>query len=311
MELNEFKRKLLDTGLFKKVSGSGQYRCDTCPFCGDNKKHMYVKIILDDDMPVVYNCFKCQAHGLMNEAFLSYFGIDGLQIPRSKGYKRINPGQHQQGNVPIELFNEVYDRDTISVVTEYIHHRVGVYPSINDLKAFQFVGNPDEYVLTYLGDDTKRLKGRVWFRLANGNISGRLTDRNTGERWLKYNSMRDRTDTNVYIIKKLVDTCQTINVCIAEGIMDVIGLYYHGEIQNAVYIACLGRSYITALKYVLGLGIFGDSVNIRFYLDSDVRENPSVSRNYRELFKSIGFYRNTLEKDFGYPADRIMIEKYL
>ena len=40
----EYKQKLLDTGLFKRVS-EGQYTCQVCPFCGDRKSHMYVMSI--------------------------------------------------------------------------------------------------------------------------------------------------------------------------------------------------------------------------------------------------------------------------
>ena len=91
VKLAEFKRKLLDTGLFRKVSGDGQYVCKTCPFCGDVKSHMYVKIKQDEDMPVLYNCFKCNARGIVNEQFISYFGIDDIEIPKIKGRRRIQP----------------------------------------------------------------------------------------------------------------------------------------------------------------------------------------------------------------------------
>lgn len=309
MDLMEFKIRLLDTGIFRKVSTEGQYRCQSCPFCGDNNKHMYVKILMDNETPVMYYCQRCNAHGWMNERFLSYYSIDNLQIPKSRGYKRIHPNNQSKG--PIILFDENQDQNMLEIGSEYIQKRVGVRPSTDDLKAFQLLGNPEAYVREYLGDDIRRLRGRVWFRLSNGNIIGRLTDRDTGERWLKYNSTREKSDTNIYIIKRGIDPYQTINICICEGVMDAIGLYYHGDIPNAVYIACLGRGYTSPMRYVIGAGIFGDSVNIRFYLDNDVRENPHVSENYALLFKSIGFYRNTLAKDFGYPEDRIMIEKYL
>ena len=316
MDLNEFKKRLLDTGLFRKVSGDGQYRCKTCPFCGDLKGHMYVKILFNDDTPVMYNCFKCNAHGFMNEKFLSYFGFDDIRIPRSKGYKRIQPNHVSTSTE--DLFDEIVDAVTVKDAREYIASRVGVYPTIEDLKAFQFIGNPGQYVKTYLGTDVSRLNGRVWFRLTNGNIAGRSIG---GSGWLKYNSNRVSESANMYMIKQLIDTYQPINVCICEGVMDAIGLYmydrpadgddHNKNLTNAVYIACLGRNYIGALKHILGLGIFGDSVHIRFYLDSDITEKPKIPKYYQLLFKSFGFYRNTLAKDYGFPASEIAIEKIL
>ena len=59
--LLKYKEELLNTGLFRRVS-EGQYVCKTCPFCGDTKSHMYVLIKLNDDTPVLYNCFKCNSH---------------------------------------------------------------------------------------------------------------------------------------------------------------------------------------------------------------------------------------------------------
>ena len=316
MDLNEFKKKLLDTGLFRKVSGDGQYRCKTCPFCGDMKGHMYVKILFDDDTPVMYNCFKCNAHGFMNEKFLSYFGFEDIQIPRSKGYKRIQPNHVSTSTEA--LFDDVTDAYTIQEAMAYICSRVGVHPTMEDLHAFQVIGNPEGYVRSYLGTDISRIPGRVWFRLTNGNIAGRSIK---GSGWLKYNSNRVSDSANMYMIKQMIDTYQPINVCICEGVMDAIGLYMYdhasfGEdhnknMNNAVYIACLGRNYIGALKHILGLGIFGDSVHVRFYLDSDISETPKIPKFYQMLFKSVGFYRNTLAKDYGYPASMIAIEKIL
>ena len=73
--LLKYKEELLNTGLFRRVS-EGQYVCKTCPFCGDTKGHMYVLIKLNDDTPVLYNCFKCNSHGVMNKKFLSYFNLN-------------------------------------------------------------------------------------------------------------------------------------------------------------------------------------------------------------------------------------------
>lgn len=309
MALAEFKRKLLDTGLFHKVSGKGQYRCTTCPFCGDTHKHMYVKIDQDNDDPVLYKCFKCAASGIMNQEWLDYFDITDIQIPKIKGQRRIQSSG--VSDVIPELID--FEKDTINITecAEYIQKRVGVYPSKNDLKAFQFVGNVFDYVTAYLGGDLKGLRGRVWFRLSNGNIAGRALDDGNSFRWRKRNridSYGNPCGGGIYIIKNQIDPYQTINICICEGVMDAIGLYYHAGINNAVFIACMGMDYQVGMKHALDMGIFGDSVNIRIFKDSNI-DVVRINREWRNIFKSITIYRNSIGKDYGVPCDQIEIEK--
>jgi hypothetical protein len=304
----EFKIKLLQTGLFQSVSRSGQYVCKTCPYCGDMKKHMYVLIRQDDDSPVLYNCFKCNAHGIINQEFLDYFGIENIDVPKIKGKRRIQPNDV---SVLVNLINEETDCDMIHMCSKYIEHRVGVYPSIDDLKAFQVIGNPYGYVEAYLGGDMRGLKDRVWFRLHNGNMIGRHIDDNVESRWKKRNYMggQNYVSGGIYIIKNTVDTHQIINICICEGVMDAIGLYYHGNVPNSVFIACMGSDYAVGMKYALNMGIFGDSVSVRVYKDADV-SRMQLPKSYTNLFKSITVYHNTLAKDYGVRKEQIEIEKY-
>ena len=62
----------------QKVSGI-QIRT-RCPFCGDSQKnintgHLYLRINPDDNLPIVYNCFKCPAKGILkNDDFCMFFG---------------------------------------------------------------------------------------------------------------------------------------------------------------------------------------------------------------------------------------------
>lgn len=305
----EFKRKLLDTGLFRKVSGKGQYRCQTCPYCGDMKNHMYVKIDQDSDEPVVYKCFKCAAAGILNQEWLDYFDITGIQLPKIKGLRRIQSSG--VSTIIPELIDFDKDAEAIQIASAYIQKRVGVMPSKNDLKAFQVVGNVTNYVTAYLGGDMRGLKDRVWFRMANGNIAGRAIDDKNEFRWRKRNRTTGSDVVNcsgAYIIKNQVDQYEPINICICEGVFDAIGLYYHSGVRNAVFIACMGMDYQAGMKYALNMGIFGDSVNIRIFKDSNidvVRLNP----RWRNMFKNITVYHNSIGKDYGVPADQIEIER--
>ena len=305
MNEGEFKRKLLSTGLFRKTSGS-QYVCKTCPYCGDTKSHMYVLIKQEDDTPVLYHCFKCNASGILNQEFLEYFDINDIEIPRFKGRRRIQPnGNH---NTVIDLIDYEKDTGMVEMSSMYIQERIGIRPNKNELKMFQIIGNPYSYIETYLGGDMKGVKDRVWFRLSNGNMIGRSVDADSNFRWKKRNCIDGSNGSGIYIIKNNVDTYQTINVCICEGVMDAIGLYYHSGLNNAVFIACMGRDYSLGIKYVINAGIFGLSVNVRIYKDSDV-DYVKLNKKYGYLFKSISVYKNAIGKDYGVHADKIEFEK--
>lgn len=308
--LAEFKRKLLDTGLFHKVSGQGQYRCQTCPYCGDTHKHMYVKIDTESDTPVLYKCFKCNASGFMKQDWLDFFGIQDIKVPKSKGLRKIQ--SNGVSSETIELIDFDKDVGIIESFSNYIHKRVGVIPSKDDLIAFQCIGNVFDYVTAYLGGDMKGLRNRLWFRLSNGNIVGRITedDGNT-MRWKKRNRISSYgvpSSGGIYIIKNFVNTQQTINICICEGVMDAIGLYYHSGVSNAVYIATMGMDYMAGVKYALNMGIFGNSVKVRVFKDSDI-EFVRIPYQYKQLYRSITIYKNAIGKDFGVSADKIEIER--
>lgn len=198
------------------------------------------------------------------------------------------------------------------MVCEYIKHRVGVYPTLEQLQMFQYMGNPFQYVKDYLEPEIQSdyyLKQRCWFKLTNGNICGRAYNGNEKMRWLRYHT-KNCYGRGIYTIKEPVDLYKTINICIAEGIMDVIGLYYHQPITNALHIAVLGKDYHVGIQHVLNMGIFGDSVCIKIFKDSDVDTNKiKIDPGMRKLFKKIEIYQNTIASDYGVHADQIEIER--
>lgn len=169
----EYKEKLLASGIFRRVGVSERYTCQ-CPFCNDNKRHMYVLIRLTDDTPCLYRCFKCEAKGKMNKQFLEYFGIDNISIPRTSTRRKIDIGKASTtSNLTLVNENDTYN---INFACSYIESRVGHYPSIAELQYFQFISNPQSYANEFLGDnkESNYFKDRSWFKLTNGNIMGKL-----------------------------------------------------------------------------------------------------------------------------------------
>lgn len=299
----KFKEDLLNTGIFKKVRNE-QYRVKDCPFCGDTKWHCYVKISQMDDTPVVYNCFKCNRFGMLREDFLEYYGIQ-LKIPFVKSKHSVS----QSRILNVETV-DARDRGFGNAV-DYIASRVGVRPTIDEMKAFQYISNPIKYTGDYLTfNRVVNLNNRYWFKLTNGNIIGRWVDDNTDMRWLKLASVNIKS-RGIYNIKLPFDLYQPIHVYIAEGIMDVIGLYYHyKQNQNVIYISTLGKSYEYGLDYLIDRGIFGKSVNVHIFKDNDVKtDSIYVSSIKAQLFNKIELYHNSTGHDFG--CEHFTVEKCL
>lgn len=308
-EVIKFKEQLLSTGIFKRVHTS-QYRCKMCPFCDDNRNHMYVLIKMDNVTPVKINCKKCNRGGWINYKFLEYYGINDIEIPKFMDDSRIRKRSSKKG---VELISEEVN---CSDVKNYIGKRLKVYDITNEeLTYFQYVVNPFLYVVERYGvNKTDRLTQyfsndkRHWFRLSNGNIIGRNEDDKDG--WKRFSGMKSDEGKALYIIKKPFDPTSKINVYITEGIFDSLGLYmmYGRNTFDNVFISVLGRDYEKGIDYMIDSGIFGDHVHIKICKDSDV-DKIYIDRYKRQLFGSVGIYQNMTFKDFGVSSDRIDISK--
>lgn len=307
-ELFDYKEKILSAGFLRHQTGQ-QYTCQ-CPFCNDNRKHCYVLIKMTDDTPVLFNCFKCNAHGIVNDKFLEYFGINDIKSPKNSFSRKLDINNTASTKIPDAIVSE---KDNIEGICQYIHGRVGQYPTLQELQFFQYVGRPIGYAKEYLGcDNTKIFRNRNWFRLTNGNIIGRWKDDDTEMRWLRYKSNRAK-GSGLYTIKIPFDMYQDINVIIAEGIMDVIGLYYnYHEFSNCVYIASMGKNYERGIKHIMDKGIFGDSVNIKIFKDPDVNvDSIRIDGTLQKMFKRVDIYENLKGLDYGVDPSDLDIHKII
>ena len=270
---------------------------------------LYGKLIdINTDEPVVFNCKKCNKGGIINQEFIDNIGFfDGLTVPKYKGTKRLDVAEHVSSKIPNV---NVTENDNILGVVNYINKRIGVSPSLEDLQKFQYVGNPRQYVLDYLAEhvNERALHNRHWFKLTNGSITGRYNDDSIELRWLFYKSENVKA-SGMYRINTPVDLNQHINVVISEGIMDSIGLFYHSGFRNCIFISVLCSNYQRGIQYVIDRGLFGRSVSIKIFKDSDVK-NVYIDKKYEKLFKDIEIYENLGAKDFGVPIDKLDIQKW-
>lgn len=306
-ELTKFKESLLTSGLFKHMN-SYEYTCQ-CPYCQDNRQHCYVKIDTASDSPVVFWCHICTAHGLVRKDFLDRLNLD-INMPKYIGNKPIEENK----GVSIKVIGDtVTDEHDTSKVRDYIESRVGHYPSLEELQMFNYVGDPRKYAFDYLGYNgyNDRFNNRYWFKMSNGNITGRWKDDKTEHRWMNFKTNRVK-GSGLYTLKKGFDVYKPITVVIAEGIFDIIGLYYNGRIENGVFIGVAGKGYYRGIRHILSKGIYGDSVSVRIYRDPNVKNGDvHIDPVTMQLFKSVDLYYNAFDKDYGILPDELDIHKVL
>ena len=304
---NEYKVRLINSRLFKKTySSSHEYR-GRCPFCGHTGNKFYIRIDLDSDDPVMYNCFHCPAQGYLNYKLLERLGLED-QITLPKEIKRMK-------KLPVDTvvdsvqFVSVTDNDNIDNVCNYINKLVGHNPSIQDLLSFQYIGNPSLYCSEYIGmDNIDALRDdRIWFKMVNANMIGLSITNND---YRKYISARVR-EGSLYQMKTMIDMYQDLNIIIADNITDVIGLYYNfDDIENCMYIATCGKQYQRAMRHVLNKGIFGKGVNIHIFKNRNIKyEKIFIDNTMRKLFGKVSIYENTEVDSYSVMKDCLHIQR--
>ena len=304
-DLRMLKELLLKTGQFDRKK-NGWYRGINCPYCGDRKRHFYIHIDLSDDSPIAWKCFKC-GKGLIDKAVLDCYGIEwNGMIPRGKSSRSVR--RNEDTNTFIMNQDDLFDMDYAKKCCEYIESRLGIEGiGIDELKKFGVVLNPESYARMYLNGMLNNYQDRIWFITSNGMLLGRnMSKKKDG--WEKYSGKSDNSDRMLYNVKIPFDLYEDINVCICEGVMDCLGLLYHGGIKNGLYVAVLGRDYMAGIDYVMSKGIFGDSVHIRVYKDSDVGD-VRLDKLKCRFFKSVDIYCNSIGKDYGVSSNEIELSK--
>lgn len=313
-----------------------------CPFCGDSKNkkhaHFYMSVPRNAEELSFYNCKKCQTKGIVDAELLRTIGcIDSnilvyveknnseiLKLPKYKTIQKINI---------YPLKNDYIRQDPNNKYKlDYINRRLGSnlsYQDILDLKIFlnlydvinrnrlqlnrykDICDQLDRYFIGFISYDNSFVGLRKVVTLE--------LNKYINKRYINY-SLVDKSDSskNMYIIPTSVDVfSQTpIKIHIAEGQFDILSIYYNlnncNRINN-IYIACAGKSYTQAVKFILEeTGVI--TYEIHFYPDRDVTdyEFNRFLNPIKILPCDIYIHRNMYdgEKDFGVPMDRIKDSVY-
>ena len=324
--LLNWKTKILESGILKRQNDR-ECIC-YCPWCGERKGKCYIQMVLDDETPMLYHCFICQESGVVGSVMLEKLGISNFQESDTSELDNINRGnsngfrkQIKASNGDIECNLENYSTFDISNYN-YLKNRFDIVSEITSEKMLSWcvVGDIRKYLkdVGFKDVNTKiKLENRIWFRLKNGNVAGRLMTGN-GERWMIISNPQNNhcQGSNVYVMGNLFNLAsRTIRIWMCEGITDLIGL--NNKLEQVfedsdsddnfsnVFIAVMGRMYSSGFEWLIGRGIFGKSIDVRIVCDDDYTDIKNRIRKYEKCFHSIKVMKNMIHKDCGVPADQI------
>lgn len=335
----QFKRYLLSKlqsrgEYFQRVSDE-QFRT-RCPFCGDSQKHLltghlYLKINLQDNSPIVYYCHKCPAHGILDYEALEAFGITGENLKEeinqfnSKADRVKNSSTYNRQD---KFFDYRIPNIFHSGKVEYLERRLGCKFSDDDLIKMKVVTSLKDFLyennlrsITCKPEFARYLEERYIGFLSNKNshIIFRDTSEQSKIRWYKYPITEESIGQRIfYSMASDIDlfTKEDITINLAEGIMDVISIHKNLEYyvkDNILNIAVCGKYYFNIIKYLFQLGFIGQNITINIFADNDHTEDTSFEyyqrtlKNYSFFVNKIVVHHNSLSKDCGVPKSQILL----
>ena len=303
-----------------------------CPYCGHTssagKKHMYIG--LSKDKPYMFNCFKCEAGGLVNRTFLNLLDIrdeeliqaidiHNKEMRQSRG-NSYSSNHIREPQVAYDAFEVNYDIYPDKV--NYINSRLGTNLSVSEMMNMKIIFDFSFFkrqIMRYLGateSDFERIqRDYVGFLSVNNTSLSMRCIRQTDSKYRYLICKLD--DRDIYnkafcIPSSIPYTSDRIQVHIAEGQFDIISIY--NNITNrstGISFAAAGNKYSAILKYILSKGIM--YMDIHLYFDND--SAGEIAKRQIEYFikNNIAFFRgsrvfahvNKADKDYGVSIDKI------
>ena len=311
-----------------------------CPYCGDSRKnlhtgHLYIRINPNDNYPIVYNCFKCPAQGILKYEDLELLGIEGSDYKQSIVAMNKTSDKISNGNSTFDVPDRYFEYKLPEISykcnkIKYIENRIGYDFQSNDmidckiitsLKDFLILNNIDyinckPYIAKIIEDHY------VGFLSNNGAyiLFRDITD-NENIRWYKYPISKESQGQQLfYSMSSEIDlyTDEPITINLSEGVLDCLSVAYNldNTSNNTLNIAVGGKFYNKIIKRLITTGFIGSNITINIYADRDYTYDTGIEfykktlSRYKYFVKEINILYNLLYKDCGVPADKIKIEKH-
>lgn len=316
-----------------------------CPFCGDSQKnlntgHLYIRVNIEDNFPIVYNCFKCQEHGVVNQEFLNVMDITDSNLKSSiyslnKTSDKMSAHKFLYGEKIIQFGYEIPEI-TRGKKTEYIEKRLGLTLNDEDLRKMKVITSLREFLIN---NEIKKITmdnrychmiedHYVGFLTFGGShiLFRDITDREPYS-WIKYPVTEESKQCRAfYSMQADVDifTEEKLTINLAEGVVDILSAY--GNLgysePNAMNIAVCGKHYVSILTTLVNMGFVGDNITLNIFSDNDKDFNkknnqPTTIQYFKKILKrmkylygDVNVYYNTIGKDIGVPRSEISLKKY-
>ena len=308
-----------------------------CPHCGDSYKnarstHLYIKLDVQEGEPHTYYCQRCKAKGIVNQEFLRQLHIYDSELSVAIGINlkeaMLNSNRkviHSLKKAKLELPEIDEENPYSKVKLKYINDRLGsdlTYKDLNDLKIFLHLYD----VLDHNNIDFLTCKDGMG-DILDKNFMGFISYDNNyaimrnlskkvlpDTRYYNYNLFNSYDNTKrFYIIPTKIDPmCETLNVCIAEGIFDILGVYLNIEKEhdNTLFIGVCGTGYNLVIHEIAKMGFL--DLRIKFYSDND--QKPQMFKKIKSEFPFLADTKceliyNTIEKDYGVRPEKIKLKR--
>ena len=335
---------LFNRDCYIKQVNDVEYRT-RCPFCGDSQKnfntgHLYIKINVNDNFPMVYNCFKCNEHGIINKEFLNIMDIDDINLKSSitmlnKTSDKMKAHQFINGDKTI-IFDYIRPEVKRCKKIEYIENRLGITLNSHDIERLKIVTSLREFLI--LNGIKSITCDNRWAHIIEDHYVGFLTFggshilfRDITEKeeytWIKYPITQESKQCQAfYSMESEIDifTEDKLIINLSEGILDIASAYlnlgYDGS--NTMNIAVCGKHYVGILTKLVNMGFVGENIVLNIFADNDKSFNDkakqpttieyfkSTLRKMKHLYGEVNIYYNTISKDIGVPRDKISLKKY-
>lgn len=327
--------KKLDELPVHKISSGGIQHTIRCPYCGDSKNpshgHLSVKIDLSEPLsPIVFRCFKCNTSGILTPQVLEDLGLtidtkltDNLRNfnRKSAKYNKLTDTKIEDFNIPTYEYNK-----TVAAKLDYINGRLGTCITEKDANDLRMVLDIIPFLAINNIDSLDMCsKKQIWFYEHNYTgflsynrnvITLRAINDYADKRYVKVVLNPKNMDPNsYYTIPSSIDLLYTnqINIHIAEGIFDILGIYYNlmnRNRDNNFYYAICGFGYTSILRNIIRVGL-NTGLRVHIYADNDKTDNdiiiPLKKSELWEWTDEIILHRNSYEgmKDYGVAKEYI------
>lgn len=339
-----FIKKLTERDVWYQEVSSIQYRT-RCPYCGDssnpNTGHFYIKVNPNDNLPIVYFCFKCPASGVMNAETLSLLGITDSEIMDGISILNKTSERYDSSGITTDIKPMFFDfklpPQKYSSKIQYIENRIGLRFTKEMVKDARIVSSVKDFLRFNKLDLSNYKKGILdildrdyvgFLSYGNSHILFRDVTEKQKIPWIKFPIVKESINNRVFysIRSKDIDimTTEKITINLAEGIMDILSIAYNlGYIEGlSLNISVGGKYYEKILFMLIDMGFVGSNIHINIFSDNDkdfnkkkgnedtrIEHYQRVFKDYKYLFGSFTIWYNTIYKDCGVPKDKIILKK--